>query len=52
MEQHGQRRSAAVKDAQIKLSDEECVGVMEPRSTTRNAAVKDALTLLRREECV
>ncbi len=41
----GQRSNdAAVKDAQIKLTQEECAGGMELRSS--NAAVKDAQIML------
>ena len=40
---------AAVKDAQMELSEEECAGSMGQRSN--DAAVKDAAIILRTEEC-
>jgi len=52
MEQRGQRRNAAVMDAQIELSKEEYVGGMEQRGQRRNAAVMDAQTKPSAEESV
>ena len=43
---------AALKNAQILSSEEECVSSMEQRVNANDAAVKDAQVLLRREECV
>jgi len=43
---------AAVKDAQIKPSKEECVLDMGQRRRRRYAAAKDALINLKKEECV
>ena len=42
---------AAVKDAQINSSREECVAGMGPRSNENHAAVKDAQIDPSKEEC-
>ena len=47
----GQRSNdAAVKDVQIKLSEEECARGMGQRESTNYAASKDARIMFRREE--
>ena len=51
MEQRKCPNDAAVKDAQVLLSREECVLGMGQKLIKNDAAVKDAQTLLRREEC-
>ena len=50
-QKHGQRSDAAVVDAQIKLSREECAKSMEQRLNINDAALKDAQVLFKREEC-
>jgi len=48
---HGQRRSAAGRDAQIEPEREECALGMEQSRRSNYAAVRDALKKPEREEC-